>query len=300
MKSPNFYAGIGIDRGSERRRDDTYLSIRLTATTTRFIPVWRQRNLVLQGPQPAPVYLAAAALEEYAGERVYLGTVADTSYFAVRLSDHDEAALTALASHGQFSDLRAVGASMERRDGGLLAYARGLIHWHDRHRFCGVCGAPTQAESAGHVRKCTNPDCGAEHFPRTDPAVIMLVIDGDRCLLAWSRRWDVPFFSTLAGFVEPGESLEDAVIREVKEETGIDSDNVQYHSSQPWPFPASIMLGFYAQARSTAITVDPDEIREARWFTRAQLSTQHDPAQFRLPRVDSIARRLIDDWIAAG
>src|SRR5262249_4560440 len=153
----------------------------------------------------------------------------------------------------------------------LLAYARGLMHWHARHGFCGVCGSRTESASAGHVRKCTNPDCGASHFPRTDPAVIMLVHDGDKALLGRQKVWPQGMYSTLAGFVEPGESLEETVRREVYEETGIAVGEVVYHSSQPWPFPASLMIGFHAEARSRTINRVDSELEDAGWFSRAEL-----------------------------
>ena len=147
------------------------------------------------------------------------------------------------------------------------------------------------------MRRCTDPGCATMHFPRTDPAVIMLVAKGERCLLGRKAEWAPGRYSTLAGFVEPGESLEDAVAREVREETAIEVAAVHYHSSQPWPFPANIMLGFYAEAASTAITVDYGELEDARWFDRDWLRTHQDGDEFRLPRRDSIARRLIEDWL---
>ena len=185
---------------------------------------------------------------------------------------------------------------MRRTDSALLAYAKGLAHWHARHRFCGVCGEGTEAKDAGHVRVCTGPDCATQHFPRTDPAVIMLVTDGDRCLLGHNKRFPERIYSTLAGFVEPGESLEEAVAREVLEETGVRVGRVQYHSSQPWPFPASIMLGFHAEAESEAITVQAAELVDARWFSRAEIAN-FEQLGLRLPRPDSIARRLVEHWL---
>jgi NAD+ diphosphatase len=173
-----------------------------------------------------------------------------------------------------------------------------MVFWHTRHRYCGLCGSPTRSEEAGHMRRCTDAACNAMHFPRTDPAVIMLVTDGDRALLGRNKNFPLPgMYSTLAGFVEPGESLEDAVAREVREETGIEVGAVQYHSSQPWPFPGNIMLGFHAEARTTEITIDYGELEDARWFTRDWLSSHVDDDSFRLPRLDSIARRLIEDWL---
>jgi NAD+ diphosphatase len=160
-----------------------------------------------------------------------------------------------------------------------------------------MCGAPTRSEEAGHMRRCTEPGCKAMHFPRTDPAVIMLVTDGERALLGRNKNFVPGMYSTLAGFVEPGESLEDAVAREVREETAIEVGAVHYHSSQPWPFPANIMLGFHAEATSTEITVDYGELEDARWFERDWLRRHADDDTFRLPRRDSIARRLIGDWL---
>src|SRR3954447_26002411 len=209
----------------------------------------------------------------------------------------------------RFGDLRQFGGLLAREEGALLALARAMAFWHSRHRFCGVCGAPTRSEEAGHVRRCTEAGCATTHFPRTDPAVIMLVTDGDRALLGRNKNFLPGMYSTLAGFVEPGESLEDAVAREVMEETAVRVGAVHYHSSQPWPFPANIMLGFFAQAASTAITVDYAELEDARWFERDWLLSHvgNDKLQgdnlrgdnlrddnFRLPRRDSIARRLIE------
>jgi NAD+ diphosphatase len=293
----NFYAGLGLDRLGERRRDRDWLEERFAQA--RLVPIWRSRNLVIQGDTPAAVLMEAASLAALDAPRIFLGEENGVPYFAVDLSAFEEADIpNVIQSPGAFVDLRAVGALMDRQHGALLAYARGLMHWHARHRFCGVCGAPTIIESAGHVRHCTNPDCGADHFPRTDPAVIMLVTDGDRCLLARQQQWLPGMHSTLAGFVEPGESLEEAVAREVYEEAGIQVRDVTYHSSQPWPFPASIMLGFYATAVTTDLRFDNSELETGGWYTRDWLRQQHDPEKFRPPRIDSIARRLIEDWLA--
>ena len=203
----------------------------------------------------------------------------------------------------RFRDLREVGPMLGRDEGAVLAYARGLVHWHRRHRFCGVCGRPTESTQAGHVLRCTNRDCGTSHFPRTDPAVIMLIHDGgERCVLGRQAIWPPGMHSTLAGFVEPGESLEEAVAREIYEEVGlkIPVEEVFYHSSQPWPFPSSIMLGFYARAEFAALETAEDELESAAWFTRDQLRRSPEDETFRLPRRDSIARRLVNDWLAEG
>jgi NAD+ diphosphatase len=298
MRQPNFYAAAGLDRAGHRRKDAGWIGERLADPRTRFVPLWRSQNLVSAG-EPRWVLLAAEQVAAFGAEPVLLGLAEERALFAVDLSAY-ESPLDALGlgSPAEFVDLRRVGPLLAREEGSILAYARGILWWHQRHRFCGVCGTPTASADAGHVRNCTNPDCRAAHFPRTDPAVIMLVHDGDRCLLGRQPIWPKGMHSTLAGFVEPGESLEEAVAREVLEETAIEVTEVTYHSSQPWPFPSSIMLGFHARAVTTAIRVDPAELEDARWFDRAQLLVHgEDDDAFRLPRRDSIARRLIEDWI---
>ena len=247
---------------------------------------------------PEAITLTREALVSLEGDPVLLGLREERAYFALDLSHH-ESPLQQIRAEGpiEFTDLRRIGPLLARPDGALLAYARGILYWHGRHRFCGVCGSPTRSEEGGHVRRCTSPSCDATHFPRTDPAVIMLVTDGDRALLGRQKVWLPGMHSTLAGFVEPGESLEEAVAREVQEETGIVVDEVTYHSSQPWPFPASIMLGFTARAVTTEVRIDPEELEAARWFDRDFILGHIDDDTFRLPRRDSIARRLVEDWL---
>ena len=299
---PNFYAAALFDRATHRRRDEAWLEAARRHEAARAVPVWRSQSLVRLGEPPEAVLPSLLELER-AREAHFLGQRGETALFAVDLSHLSEAAAAALAAGlapgGQFVDLRRVGALLPRDDGALLAYARGLAFWHERHRFCGVCGAATVSVEAGHVRRCTDPACAAQHFPRTDPATIMLVSDGDRALLGRKSIWADGMYSTLAGFLEPGESLEDAVRREVLEETGVRVGQVRYHSSQPWPFPASLMVGFHAQALSHDIVIDREELEDARWFTRAEI--QRFPEQGRsLPRPDAIARRLIEAWLAGN
>jgi NAD+ diphosphatase len=250
---------------------------------------------------PEAVYIsgeAAAALRMKGGPWAFLGLLEDRAVFAIDISGEDDPLPLLPDPVGQFVDLRSVGWGVPRPEAAVLAHARGLLHWRQRHKFCGVCGGVCEAKSSGHVMQCTA--CETQHFPRTDPAVIMLVHRGDRALLGHSTRFPrATMYSTLAGFVEPGETLEEAVRREVLEESGITVGDVHYHSSQPWPFPGNIMLGFYAEGLSEAITIDPEELKDARWFSRQEMR-DHKQHGFELPRVDSIARRLIEDWLAAG
>jgi NAD+ diphosphatase len=301
---PNFYASAAVDRLGHLRRDEQWIAQRLADPQTRILPVWRTHNLVIAGAMPSAAWLSverAAPLLGEVREVAFLGFHESIAHFAIEVSHlEDPTPIASLAEAAAFADLRTVGPLLERNQGALLAYARGMMHWHGRHRFCGVCGHPTESLEAGHVRRCTNEACGTSHFPRTDPAVIMLVHDGDRVVLGRQKIWPPGMHSVLAGFVEPGESLEDAVRREVAEEVGIALAEVTYHSSQPWPFPSSIMLGFTARAATTDLNPATDEIETARWYTRAELRASPENEVFRLPRRDSIARRLVDDWLAEG
>jgi NAD+ diphosphatase len=300
MEHRNFYANIALDRMSERREDAAWVAARLGDPRARLVPMWQLKALVIDAETPQPVFLPPA---EFAADSlsVFLGEDDGVPYFALELSHLDEAQVAQVVNgRGAFHDLRAVGPRIDQRQGALLAYARGMMYWHQRHRFCGVCGAPTRSSQAGHIRQCTNAACSATHFPRTDPAVIMLVTHGDQCLLARQQQWPLGQHSTLAGFVEPGESLEDAVRREVHEEAAVRLTDVRYHSSQPWPFPASIMLGFTATAASLDYRINENELERGRWYSRDFLLQPHDPEVFRLPRPDSIARRLIEDWLTSG
>ncbi|MFH5925378.1 NAD(+) diphosphatase [Roseomonas xinghualingensis] len=301
---PNAYTGNPLDRVSERRDDAEFVAAALASRESLIIPVWRSKSLLrgVESGAPEAVLLtreAAEAVLMAGGPWALLGLREGTPVFAVDCSGAEDPLPLLPDGFGTFQDLRAVAGLLPPGEASLLAHARGLMHWRTRHRFCGACGHACEPRSAGNSMSCTN--CGTQHFPRTDPAVIMLVVardeGGDRCLLGHSTRFpNTAMYSTLAGFVEPGESLEEAVRREVFEETGVRVGAAHYHSSQPWPFPSSIMLGFHAEALSHDITVDPNELRDARWFTRDEIRN-HKNAGFSLPRVDSIARRLIEDWL---
>jgi len=298
----NAYTGSPLDRAAQRREDADWIHQALADPETLYAPVWRSRNLMkgLEAGRPEAVLLTGAAAEAVRmedGPWAFLGMWEGRATFAVDCSAAEDPLPLLPEGMGAFADLRQVAGLLPAGEASVLAHARGMMHWRTKHRFCGVCGTPCASRSAGHVMAC--PNCGAQHFPRTDPAVIMLVVRGDRCLLGHSQRFPTTtMYSTLAGFVEPGESLEEAVRREVKEETAVEVGDVLYHSSQPWPFPSSIMLGFHAEGLSDEITIDPEELRDARWFSREELRN-HAALGFGLPRVDSIARRLIEDWLGA-
>ena len=299
MRAPNFYVSIEVERLSENRRDQAWIGQHLQSPRSSLLPMWRNKSLMTAGDsmQPAFVPVTDGALAHCA-EPVFLGLWNGSAYFAADLSHHES---PPFAEFGTYRDLREVGPLLPREEAGVLAYARAMTTWQNRHRFCGVCGSPTESREAGHVMACTNPDCGFLCFPRTDPAVIMLIHDGgDNCILGRQSVWRTGQHSVLAGFVEPGESLEDAVTREVVEEVGIRISDVHYHSSQPWPFPSSIMLGFYGRAEEINLQVDTFELESARWFSRDEIRNCPNDDGFRLPRPDSISRRLIEDWVAEG
>ena len=258
---------------------------------------------------PQAVQLPPSRVGEFVGEvddAVFLGLDETGPLFALDLTHRAEQDLGSLADAAEFVDLRQVGWLLDAQQAARLAYARGLVFWNRHHRYCGSCGSPTQSCNGGHMRRCTDAECGRMHFPRTDPAVIMLVedrsdADRPRCLLARNARFPGRMVSTLAGYVDPLESLEETVAREVFEECGIRVDNIEYQASQPWPFPSSIMLGFRARALNTDIVVDNHEIAEAHWFEAEQLlefgEWGDEGSGFCLPRRDSIARFLVNSWM---
>lgn len=298
MSGDNHFAGPYLDRRAEERlaadwfeqaRHDPaalFLAMREGAALVRNAPEEGPRLALLGADDPR---IAAALAPERA---VLLGWYEERRVLLVDLPE--EAARTVEGE--AFAELRPLAAELPPGEAGLAAYARALHLWHGNHRFCGRCGAPTRAMQAGHVRQCTNETCGTQDFPRIDPAIIVLIKDGERALLGRQANWPPGRYSTIAGFVEPGESLEDAVVREVFEETGIEVDDVEYHSSQPWPFPASLMLGFTGRARTTQIRRNDGELDDARWVTREQIAA----GEIALPLTHSISFRLIEDWFNAG
>jgi NAD+ diphosphatase len=244
--------------------------------------------------------------EALADSVILLGEQGGVTYFALELAGEQAAIEALLPGAAEFRELRDVGVLLDPGLAALLAYARALTYWHARHRHCGDCGRPTVPADGGHLRVCSDSSCGRRQFPRTDPAVIVLVTHGtpgdrhERCLLGRQQGWPERLFSTIAGFVEPGETLEHAVVREVAEETGVRVRAVHYHSSQPWPFPSSLMLGFTATAADDVIVRHDGELVDARWFTRAEIAAALAAGTLRLPRRVSIAYRLVEGWYDAA
>ncbi len=292
----NFYAGNNFNRLAERRRDEQWLAQLLVAGEATLLPMWQGRNLITGGaaaPAIALLEQTVVSAELSAHQLVFLGEFRGRHCFAVDLPG-DAAPLS--AEHGEFHELRVVGGQMDRDEAGLMGYARALLMWHDKHRFCGRCGSPTRSINAGHTLKCSNEACGIQHFPRLDPAIIVLVTDGERVLLGRQAQWPQGRYSTIAGYIEWAESIEEAVAREVREEAGVAIDEVEYHSSQPWPFPSSLMLGFIAHAVTTDIERTDMELEDARWFTRADIAA----GAIILPPPQALSYRLIETWYDRG
>jgi NAD+ diphosphatase len=296
MQSRNILAGPYLDRVAHLRKDPQWFANALADERSRALPVWNSRNLIVTGEAPRAALLELSAIPEQrrnSNDLTLLGRFGDIDMFAYEIEALEP---PTLKPGTLFEDLRLIASLLPADEAGLLGYARGMIAWRNRHRFCGTCGFPTLAAKGGHVLVCTNPACRHEQFPRIDPAIIVLVSDGERALLGRQAAWPVGRYSTIAGFVEPGESLEDAVAREVLEETGIIVNQIEYHSSQPWPFPSSLMLGFTAHALTTDIARRDDELEDAQWFTREDLKSGRPL----VPPSVSISFRLIEHWFDAG
>jgi NAD+ diphosphatase len=295
MRSRNVFAGAYLERAAHLRSDAAWFDYALADARSRVVPVWNSRSLIAAGdaPRAASLHLQEISPAPDPGDLILLGLFEDTSVFAYEIQSTDPPA----APPGtRFEDLRLIAPLLPADEAGLLGYARAMITWHRRHRHCGLCGARTEPAKGGHVLLCTNPACRHEQFPRIDPAIIVLVSDGERALLGRQAAWQAGRYSTIAGFVEPGESLEDAVAREVLEETGVSVDKIEYHSSQPWPFPSSLMLGFTAHAVTHEVQLRDQELEDARWFTRADIAN----GLCSLPPRQSISFRLIEHWFDAA
>ncbi len=293
---PNVFSGPHVDRLKFAQPDAETVAGWIADGFARLVPVWKSRCPVVREPSPGACLLPVGSgplAGVGLGDMILLGEYRGLAVFTTEIEADTP---PPLEDGAEFADLRLAASILPHEEAGLVAYARAMISFRHRHRYCGSCGAPTRPERNGRVMTCTRESCGTEFFPRVDPAVIVLVTHGDRVLLGRQPGWPAGRYSTIAGFVEPGESLEDTVRREVLEETGVETGAMSYHSSQPWPFPRSLMLGFRAEALSTEIQVGADELEDARWFSRADIASG-TPL---LPFAQSIAFRLIQEWYDAG
>ena len=301
------FAGNPLDRASDRRSDAPAIAAFRARAGVRILPLWKLQPLLL-GPENAiqgtglsfldgPLASGLGAPEAV---EVFLGLKGETPYFARDISALTDPFAASLAGHGHFRDARSAVSLLGAEDVAILGQAKALIDWHNRHRFCAQCGAATALADGGYRRIC--PICKAEHFPRTDPAVIMLVTAGDQCLLGRNKRFAGGHYSTLAGFIEPGETIEEAVRREVYEEVRVRVSRVRYFASQPWPFPSNLMIGCFAQSEGMDIEVDGQEIVAARWFDRQTIKRliNGESNEVGLPRADAIALHLIRHWAEEG
>jgi NAD+ diphosphatase len=296
MQQRNIFAGPYLDRAAHLRQDPAWFAAALADHRSRAIPVWNSRSLVADGDAPRAVYLELSQVppeRHNSTDLILLGRFGDANFFAYEIESIQP---PPLSPGTRFEDLRLVASVLPSDEAGLLGYARAMVSWRQRHRFCGTCGAKTVPAKSGHMLVCSDPSCRHEQFPRIDPAIIVLISDGERALLGRQASWPIGRYSTIAGFVEPGESLEDAVTREVFEETGVEVDRIEYHSSQPWPFPASLMLGFTAHAVTSEVHLRDQELEDARWFSRAEIAS----SGALLPPRQSISFRLIEHWFDAG
>ncbi|MDT8319034.1 MAG: NAD(+) diphosphatase [Xanthomonadales bacterium] len=287
-----------LDRLDSLRDDEAWLAQTLDSPAARFVPLWRSRNLLASGDNgEVAVYLEPGELDRLDSVQppTLLGTDGKRFFFAVSINDAQRETILSQRPQARFVDLRRASMNMDAKHAGVLAYAKALHYWQHRHGFCGACGSPNLLRSSGHKLVCSNDECARQTFPRIDPAIIVLVTHGDACLLGHNAAWPAKRYSTLAGFVEPGESLEDAVVREVYEEARVRLTGMRYVSSQPWPFPASAMCGFYAEAENRDCE-STDEMEEVLWLNVDELKSAILDGSVRLPPPVSIAFQLIADW----
>ncbi len=296
------FSGNTLDRGDAIRRDQQLVDAAANHQDNLFLGFCNLDVLVHDSEGVSLGWLSQSDMANVSitAPPILLGMRDGIACFAIDLSMvEDSLSKLNLDSHWRYQDCRTAAMALENPDTGIIAQARAQLSWHTNHQFCSQCGNTTQQRKGGHVRHCES--CKADHFPRTDPVVIMLIAHGDQCLLGQGLGPMVKMnmYSTLAGFIDQGESIEEAVRREVKEESGIDVGDVQYHSSQPWPFPSSLMIGCQGQAISTDITIDPVEMADVRWFSRAEVadSLYKKTKQLYLPGSMAIAHHLIRSWI---
>ncbi|HJP27396.1 MAG TPA: NAD(+) diphosphatase [Dehalococcoidia bacterium] len=303
MSYTHIFAGNPLDRGDQARRDEDLLKAMMRQDNTKLLPFHKLKPLVQRGSQAALAWIGhefLGDLPEEAGGPKFLGFDIDQNpHFAVDISVvEDPSHIAALVPGAEFEDGRAAATDIPSEQSGVLAQARSNLNWHAQHRFCSVCGSESQSQRGGLMREC--PKCKSQHFPRTDPVAIMLVYKGDRCVMGQTlARQNSTFYSCLAGFMDQGEAIEEGVRREVMEEAGIKVGKVTYHSSQPWPFPASLMIGCHAEANSDEIVIDDGEMSDVRWFTRdeVKLALEDKLEGVNIPGPIAIAHHLIKAWV---
>lgn len=292
------FGGNPLNRASERRRDTSWIESLLADPAARILPLTDLKPLTLGGNAPALDWQPIEPWREtiaHGATLIFLGLDATRPYFAI------DAGTTDGAKRETF-DARTLAPLLPTGEAAILAEARSLIDWHSRHGYCAQCGSPTRVTAAGWVRRC--PECKASHYPRSDPVTIMLVVRREVALLGRNKRRAGSRFSCLAGFMEPGETIEEAVRREVHEESGIEVGRVKYLACQPWPFPSTLMMGFLCEGLTEEITIDPEEIAEARWFERDHIRAMveraatgpDDPTQLSIPGPVAIAHHLCRRW----
>ncbi|MDB5418575.1 MAG: MutT/nudix family protein [Phenylobacterium sp.] len=298
----NTFAGNPLDRASDRRPDKAWIAQQLASPDALAFPLWNGRPFVETakdgGLQIAYVPAKLAKELSEGDERLlFMGLWKETAVFAIDLDGEADPAEGPLAGMGKFEDLRRVALTLPATEAAIVATAKAMFEWRRRHRHCAVCGQATAAVDGGWKRRC--PSCEAEHFPRTDPVVIMLPYHGERCMLGRQEAWPAGMFSALAGFLEPGESIEEACARELAEEAGLRTRKVRYHSTQPWPYPSSLMIGLIAEVEDDEGTPDQTELSEVRWFTRDEardlLAGKLDGVG--APGAMAIAHQLIKAWV---
>ncbi len=305
MTTPIVFTGSRLDRAAYHRKDSDWLQQKLKDPSSRFLPMHRLKALIDLPGGPAIDWRGAADVQEFieAGAPfIFLGIADFACHFAIDVSAIENHRVLPNSDWGKFIDVRSIAGQLRPGDAGALAQARSMIDWHNRHGFCAQCGSATRPQETGYSRICNNEDCKAPHFPRTDPVVIMMVTKGDECLLGRGAMFPKGNYSCLAGFVEPGETIEQAVRREVFEESGIEVGDVRYHASQPWPYPSSLMIGCFSEALSEDITLDTEELADAQWFKKDQviemLSRSEDMSgDIRMPPALSLAHQLAKSWI---
>jgi NAD+ diphosphatase len=305
MEFINTFAGSPMNRMGNERRDADWLKQQMNDPDTCFLPLWQLRGLMMPGEELRIGWCQRADVQPFINQGatvLLLGQINGRSHFAVDVSAAGTSKADApLQDYGKWIDVRNAAASCSGPDAAILAQSRSMLDWHARHGFCSVCGQPSSMGEAGYSRKCDDEDCGAMHFPRTDPVTIMLVLDGERCLLGRQTIFAQNSYSALAGFMEPGETIEETVRREVFEEAGIRVGDVRYIFSQPWPFPSSLMMGCFGTAETTEINVDTNELEDARWFSRDEVADMveswRDPEKLRMPAPLAIAHQLAAAWL---